>query len=102
MPTLRSTSGCTQCHSLTAEGGPSVGPNLRAIGTRLTREQILEALVDPSARIAPGYGNGPSVMPPMHTLLSRREIRDVVEFLSTDRGGNQGGRPGGGAPQPPP
>jgi len=27
--------------------------------------------------------NGPSPMPVMPTLLSRREIRDVVEYLST-------------------
>ena len=44
--------------------------------------------------------NAPSTMPPMHTLLSRREIRDVVEFLTTDRGGNQGGRPAAGAAAP--
>ena len=107
--------------------GANVGPPLRGVASRLTREQLLEALVDPSARIAPGYGpvqvtlkngqkyfgtlkeetdsyivvdvspapkkiaksdiaqrtNGPSPMPPMPTLLSRREIRDVVEYLST-------------------
>ncbi len=100
------------------------------IGEKLTREQLLEALIEPSARIAPGYGmvtltltdghtvsgtlmeeradqlilktsdaeplvvaksriskreNLPSSMPPMGTLLSRREIRDVIEFLSSMR-----------------
>jgi putative heme-binding domain-containing protein len=116
---------CTRCHSF---GGPgaNVGPNLSGVASRLQREQLLEALVDPSARIAPGYGpvqltlkngkklfgtlkdetatqvvvdangdqrvaksdiatrvNGPSAMPPMGSLLTRREIRDVVEYLST-------------------
>jgi putative heme-binding domain-containing protein len=118
---------CTRCHSF---GGPgaNVGPNLSGVASRLQREQLLEALVDPSARIAPGYGpvqltlkngkklfgtlkdetpthvvvdaggdqriaksdiaqrvNGPSAMPPMGTLLTRREIRDVVEYLGTLR-----------------
>jgi quinoprotein glucose dehydrogenase len=47
---------CTRCHSIDKDGS-GVGPNLAEIGSRLTREQILEAIVDPSARIAPGYGN---------------------------------------------
>ena len=98
------------------------------MASRLSREQLLEALVDPSARVAPGFGpvqltlkngrklfgtlkeetathvvvdasgdqrvaksdiaqrtNGPSSMPSMATLLTRREIRDVVEYLSTLR-----------------
>jgi putative heme-binding domain-containing protein len=116
---------CTRCHSF-GGAGANVGPNLSGVASRLQREQLLEALVDPSARISPGFGpvqltlkngkklfgtlkeetptyvvvdvggdqrvaksdiatrvNGPSAMPPMGTLLTRREIRDVVEYLST-------------------
>lgn len=118
---------CIRCHSIGGEGG-SVGPNLQGIGKTLSREQILQAMIEPSARIAPGYGNialimtdgqevtgvlmketedelllktsaaeplkvpvsriksrenYPSGMPPMGTILSKREIRDLVEFLST-------------------
>lgn len=121
-----STVQCVRCHNLGSEGG-SVGPNLAKIGGILSREQILQALIEPSARLSPGYGtvsltlkdgqevtgtlakenaeelvittsdaeplvipvsriskreNMPSSMPPMGTLLSKREIRDVVEFLS--------------------
>ena len=36
--------------------GSDVGPNLTGVATRLTREQILESLLEPSARIAAGYG----------------------------------------------
>jgi putative heme-binding domain-containing protein len=118
---------CVRCHNVGGEGG-IVGPSLKGIGSRLTREQILQALIEPSARIAPGYGtvtlrlqdgqevsgtliseneheiqlktndaeplkvaisriksreNAPSGMPPMGSLMSKREIRDVVEFLSS-------------------
>lgn len=118
---------CIRCHNVGGQGG-EVGPSLKGIGGKLTREQILQALIEPSARIAPGYGsisikltdgqevtgtlliendqeiqlktgeaeplripisriksreNYPSGMPPMGTLLSKREIRDVVEYLSS-------------------
>ncbi|MEP7000226.1 MAG: HEAT repeat domain-containing protein, partial [bacterium] len=120
------TAPCTKCHNFGTGEGASVGPPLRGVASRLTREQLLEALIDPSARIAPGFGpvqvtlkngqklfgtlkeetdayivvdvgtpkrivktdiakrvNGPSAMPLMGSVLSRREIRDVVEYLST-------------------
>ncbi len=118
---------CMRCHQVMERGG-DVGPALTTIGDRLNREQLLESLVAPSARIAPGYGtisvtlengdtvsgllreeddehivlqtasldahhiakseiversNAPSSMPPMGHVLSMRELRDVVAFLST-------------------
>lgn len=124
-----STAQCVRCHSLGGEGG-SVGPNLSKIGSTLTREQLLQALIEPSARLSPGYGtvslklkdgqevtgtlarendhelvittsdaeplvipvariakreNIPSSMPPMGSLLSKREIRDLVEFLANQK-----------------
>ncbi len=121
-----STAQCVRCHAIGNTGG-AVGPALTHIGDVLTREQLLQALVEPSARIAPGFGsvmltlkdgnvvngtlaketaeeltlttsdaeplvipvgriakreNMPSGMPPMGSLLSKREIRDVIEFLA--------------------
>jgi putative heme-binding domain-containing protein len=101
---------------------------LKDIGKSLTREQILQSLIEPSAHIAPGFGmvslvladgqevsgvlmrengeeillktsaaeplrvpisriksreNFPSAMPAMGSVLSKREIRDLVEYLSS-------------------
>jgi quinoprotein glucose dehydrogenase len=47
---------CIRCHSFDDYGG-SAGPRLNGVASRLTREQILEALVAPSARIAPRFGS---------------------------------------------
>jgi quinoprotein glucose dehydrogenase len=47
---------CTRCHAIGDSGGPQVGPNLQGLATRLTREQILESLLEPNARITAGYG----------------------------------------------
>ena len=46
---------CTRCHSIGGRGA-DVGPNLSNIASVLTREQLLEALIEPNKRIAPGYG----------------------------------------------
>ncbi|SOE23773.1 putative membrane-bound dehydrogenase domain-containing protein [Spirosomataceae bacterium TFI 002] len=122
-----STAQCSRCHMVQGQGG-QVGPDLSKIGSELDREQILEALIAPSARLAPGFGfvsltlkdgqevngvlmkeskdelelhtdeaaeplrvatariarreNMPSSMPPMGLIMSKREIRDVVAYLS--------------------
>ncbi|MFD2935679.1 HEAT repeat domain-containing protein [Spirosoma flavum] len=118
---------CIRCHAYDDLGG-NAGPRLNGVASRLTREQLLEALINPSARLAPGFGtvslklkNGKTVngilqgetstevlvkvgdlpdaavpknqivkrtnslssMPEMKYLLTKREIRDVVSFLST-------------------
>lgn len=121
------TAQCIRCHAYDDLGG-NAGPRLNGVASRLTREQLLEALINPSARLAPGFGtvnlklkngktvsgilqgetstdikvkvgdqpdttvpksqvakrtNSPSSMPEMKYLLTKREIRDVVSFLST-------------------
>ena len=47
--------GCPRCHSLGGRGA-DVGPDLSKVGATLQREQLLEALLEPNARIAPGFG----------------------------------------------
>jgi glucose/arabinose dehydrogenase/HEAT repeat protein/mono/diheme cytochrome c family protein len=76
---------CVRCHTV---GGTesTVGPTLDGIGARLSRAELLESLLEPGASIAPGFGDDQaSAMPPMGALLTHREIRDVVEFLSVSR-----------------
>lgn len=119
------TAQCVRCHSYDDKGG-NAGPRLNGIAGRLTRQQILESLINPSARLAPGFGvvtvelkngktlsavlieenntsltlkgdkqnevihkdqivkriNAASSMPEMKYILSKKEIRDIVSFLS--------------------
>jgi len=117
---------CIRCHAVDGDGS-NVGPNLTNAGGYLSRRQLLESMVHPGARIAPGYGsvtlilsdgstirgmisaetdkqitvqnnsteqivnktdiddreNSPSGMPAMGSMLSREELRDLVEYLTT-------------------
>lgn len=47
---------CIRCHVIQNLGG-AVGPDLTRIGAVLTPQQLLASMVDPSARLAPGYGS---------------------------------------------
>ena len=120
------TAQCVRCHALGGSGG-NVGPPLDNIANELSREQLLESLIEPGARLAPGYGtvtltlkdgqevtgllveegdheiilrtsdaepleialeriakreNMPSAMPAMGLMITKRELRDLIEFLA--------------------
>jgi len=45
---------CMRCHKFKGEGG-DVGPDLAKISRPKDRDYILESIVDPNAKIAPGY-----------------------------------------------
>ncbi|MGN6511732.1 MAG: c-type cytochrome, partial [Chitinophaga sp.] len=46
---------CMRCHSYDDRGG-NAGPRLNGVANRISRQQILEAIISPRARLAPGYG----------------------------------------------
>ena len=119
---------CARCHKVGSDGG-EVGPVLDGIASKQTREYLLESLVAPNAKIAPGFESllvvlkdgrsfagvtkpsgpdeviinspedgilkfkkdevaktqkGLSAMPDtMVQVLSKRDIRDLVEFLGS-------------------
>ncbi|WP_395737753.1 PVC-type heme-binding CxxCH protein [Prosthecobacter sp.] len=47
---------CLACHTIEAKDGSQVGPNLKTIGGTKDRAYILESLLNPTAKVAPGYG----------------------------------------------
>jgi putative membrane-bound dehydrogenase-like protein len=117
---------CVRCHAVFERGG-NAGPGLAGVGNRLSKEKLLESMIEPSAELAAGYGvaslelkNGeqvsgvvagedettislkvgkgditeiskseianrediPSSMPPMGSILTKKELRDMVAFLA--------------------
>jgi quinoprotein glucose dehydrogenase len=119
---------CIRCHRAGADGGDA-GPNLADTGAKNSREYLLEALIKPNAKIAPGFDTivvtlksggvaagivagetadvltlrdtenklvemkksdiakregAPSGMPEIYgSILTPREIRDVVEYMAS-------------------
>jgi quinoprotein glucose dehydrogenase len=49
------TAQCMRCHAYDDRGG-NAGPRLNGVAGRISREQILQALISPSSRLAPGFG----------------------------------------------
>ena len=50
------TAQCLRCHQIKGYGG-IIGPELSQIASQLSRKELMESLVYPSMRIAPGYGS---------------------------------------------
>lgn len=78
--------GCSECHRVRGRGGLS-GPSLDGIGQRRTTEQLLRALVHPSAEVATGYERAEIVQRSGRTLRGTIRQRDAAGILlSTPRG----------------
>ncbi|MBI3852331.1 MAG: c-type cytochrome [Verrucomicrobia bacterium] len=50
----RETVGCIKCHQVNGHGA-EVGPNLSEIGSKLGKDALYEAILDPNAGISSGY-----------------------------------------------
>ncbi|NIP95171.1 MAG: c-type cytochrome, partial [Akkermansiaceae bacterium] len=60
---------CVHCHQMGATGVP-VGPNLTAVASRFGRDDLLEAIVDPSRVVAEVFRN--------HVIVMAGESRETV------------------------
>jgi len=76
-----SRSECLRCHIIENQGGIA-GPPLDGVATRLSEQELQEALLSPNVKITEGYGEY-SAMPPMGELLDHRDLRDVLAYLKT-------------------
>lgn len=78
---FHSAAACLRCHTVEGTGGHAAPP-LAGVATRHNREALVLSLVDPNAHVAEGFGPV-SAMPAMNTMLTAREMRDIVEYLAT-------------------
>ena len=70
-PTL----ACARCHRVGTESGGEAGPNLAGIGAKNTRENLLESIVKPNAKIAPGFDT---------VLITRKSGGSVAGIVASE------------------
>ncbi len=78
---------CLRCHKIGWEGG-DVGPNLTGIGKKQPREYLLESIVFPNAKIAPGFESVTLTMKngATHAGAVKQETADWLELNSPEDG----------------
>lgn len=79
----RSAAACRRCHKIAASGG-EVGPDLSKIGKEKDRNYLLEAIVDPSAKIAKGFETVIIVTMEgrIHSGILKSEDDSVVQLMT--------------------
>ncbi len=74
--------GCLGCHKLRGEGGV-VGPAFDAIGGRLTRDQLRQAILEPNASVATGFESMRGTMPlTFGQTMTAAQLEALVAFLA--------------------
>ncbi len=78
---------CIRCHKVAGEGGDA-GPDLSKIGVRASREYILESIILPNEKIAPGYENVQGLLNSgvSYAGLLKAETADTLQILSPEDG----------------
>jgi mono/diheme cytochrome c family protein len=66
---------CIECHTINGVGGSS-GPNLTSVGSRRSREYIVQQIKDPKSH------NPNSDMPAFGTRLAERDINALADYLA--------------------
>ncbi len=90
------TASCQRCHYVEteahAEMAPEVGPELSSVGLNLSRQELLESILQPAKKIASGFefydNNGKllpisAMTPGLGQALTPRELRDLVAYLDS-------------------
>ncbi len=69
---------CKECHTIDGKGG-AVGPNLSFVGSRRSRDYIVQQIENPSSH------NPNTAMPSFKKQLSKEDIDALADYLSNKK-----------------
>ncbi len=69
-------SQCIECHTIKGKGG-AVGPNLTSVGSRRSRDWIVQQIKDPASHKAD------TVMPSFVGKMPEQDINDLADYLAS-------------------
>jgi putative heme-binding domain-containing protein len=77
---------CIACHRVDSDEGSEVGPSLRKVGAERSKFEITESLVEPSAKIVPGFGMETILLKDGKTLAGSisKESPKSIDLKSVD------------------
>jgi mono/diheme cytochrome c family protein len=89
--------GCGGCHTLgAAKSTGTTGPDLDKVLPGMTPAQIMQSIVNPNAKITPGFP--PNVMPQnFGQTISAKDLKLLIKFLTSSVGKGASGSASGGA-----
>ncbi len=77
---------CSKCHRIEGEGG-QVGPDLSWIGSKRTREFLLESVINPKAVITSGYATMMILTKDRKFITGIKKSEDDTSFTLLDKDG---------------
>jgi mono/diheme cytochrome c family protein len=82
---IMNANGCLGCHKLGDEGGV-IGPPFGGIGSRLSRDQLRQAILDPNATIAAGFESMRGTMPvTFGQSMTAAQLEALVGYLANQK-----------------
>ncbi len=86
----RETTGCGRCHTV-GQGSLKAGPDLQSIGDKYPREDLIRAVLEPSAFLLTGYGVTTFVTEQglQHSgIIARRDPQEIELIFGTGQRGH--------------
>ncbi|MHA8069904.1 c-type cytochrome [Aquirufa ecclesiirivi] len=71
---------CRNCHAVGSDGGGNVGPDLTNLGTRFSKKDILEAIIDPNKTVSDQYAASQLMLRNGTSVVGRITNQDKVAF----------------------